>query len=169
MHISTHIQHKIDMRLGERGKARPFSILCPEPRLLAFSEHSFDSRSRITVTGHHTQLKSVCLIFHFTYASRDPQDGGLQISRPSLGPSYPLVDSESLVISSWCCFGVSIAPLCVCKGPGSQTPPVEELTHSMVPRGSVLFTVPPPTIIPPVTPLQSLQLPSKPSVTDILP
>ena len=40
-------------------------------------------------------------------------------------------------------FGVSTAPLGVCIGTGSQTPPMENLKYSMVPRGRILFMLPP--------------------------
>lgn len=101
MHISTYIGRRIEMRLGERGKARPLSNLCPKSCLLVLSEGSFKSRPGITAMSHHARLKGVCTL-HSTSASQNPQDGGLQISGPSLGPSYPLVDSKSLIISSWC-------------------------------------------------------------------
>lgn len=87
------------MRLGERGKARPLSNLCPKSLLLVLSECSFKSRLGITVMCYHG-LKGVCLYFHST--SQNSRNVGRQISGPSLGPSYPLVDSKSLVISLWC-------------------------------------------------------------------
>lgn len=84
MHISTYKQYKIEMRLGGRGKARPFSILCPKPHLLALSECSFQSRPGITVMCHHTQLK-VCVC---TFTPPTPLRIPRMVACRSLAPAW---------------------------------------------------------------------------------